>query len=313
MTAFLMRRFLMLPLVMFGVLMITFFLIHLTPGDPALLLAGDDAPPETVERIRRELGLDRPVWEQFMVYLGRMVRGDLGRSIMSRKTVASEIRETLPNTLELILLARLWSALFPIPIAIVAAVRRGSLFDKSAMVGAIVGLSMPIFWVGLVLMWFFAYRLGWFPLSGRGGPIWTWVGFHHLIIPAGALGATYMASLARLTRSSMLEVLRQEYITTARAKGLRERVVVYKHAFRNALLPVITVIGTQTVHMIGGAVVTETIFSWPGMGRLSVGAVMAKDYPVVQGVVIVTSLAAVLLNLLVDLLYAYIDPKIRYG
>ncbi len=313
MTTYLVRRLLLLPLVLLGVLTLTFLLIQLIPGDPAVYIAGADAPPQVVERIRAQYALDRPVWEQYMIYVGGAIRGDFGRSLVSRARVSVDVVRTLPNTLTLVAFAWTWAMLSAIGLGTFAAVNRGKLVDRAATVVAITGLSVPIFFTGLALMWLFAYKWGWLPLLGMHRPVLTWKGLSHIVLPAFTLGVTYMATLTRLTRSAMLEVLRQDYIITARSKGIHERVIIFKHALKNAMLPVVTVMGAQLVHMFGGAVVCETIFAWPGMGRLSVTAVLANDFPVIQGVVVVTGLASVVLNLAVDLFYAILDPRIRYS
>ena len=216
------------------------------------------------------------------------------------------------NTLELVIAARIWSLLIGIPIGVLAAARRRSVFDKLSMVTALLGLSLPIFWIGLMAMWLFAVKLGWLPISGRGGPMWTAAGLQHLLLPALTLGGVQVPALARLTRSSVLEALSQDYVRTARAKGLAERLVVAKHALKNAMLPVVTVIGLQFAGLLGGAVVTETIFSWPGLGRLAVTAILTRDFPIVQGTILVSAITFVTINLLTDFLYAVLDPRIKY-
>ena len=313
MLAYLVKRLILLPIVLIGVLTMTFLLIQFIPGDPAVYIAGPDAAPEVVERIRAHYGLDRPIWEQYFRYVGGAIRGNFGRSLVSRAPVLADITRTLPNTLTLMIFSTTWSMSTAILLGVIAAVRRGSWIDRGAMVFAIIGLSVPIFFIGLSVMWLFAYKLEWLPLLGMSRPIWSLRGLSYVLLPAFTLGITYMATLTRLTRSAMLEVLRQDYITTARSKGLHERVITYRHALKNAMLPIVTVMGAQLVRMFGGAVVCETIFAWPGMGRLSVTAVMSNDFPVIQGVVLVTGLASVVINLCVDLFYAVLDPRIRYS
>ncbi len=302
----------MLVPVALGVSFLVFLILHLTPGNPALLLAGSDAPPETIAAIERQLGLDQPVLIQYARYLTRALQGDLGRSLGSRRPVSWEIARTFPRTLELTGAGIAVAIAVGIPLGVVAAVRQRSVIDTASMFLALAGLAMPVFAVGILLMWTFGYWLGWLPISGRGGGLWTLNGLRHLVLPAVTLSTFSLAIFARMTRSSLLEVLRQDYIRTARAKGLSERVVIYRHALKNAFLPVITVVGTQFGFLLGGAVVTETVFAWPGVGRLSVQAILARDFPLVQGIVLVLAVSFVLVNLLVDLLYAVIDPRIRY-
>ena len=305
------RRVLMLIPVLLGVSVLVFLLLHLAPGNPALLIAGADAPPETVARIERQLGLDQPLCVQYWRYLSGVLRGDLGRSLRSRVPVSEEIRRTFGVTLQLTVVGVTLSALGGIPLGVTSAVHQNSIVDNITMFTALLGISMPVFAVGLILMWVFGLNLGWFPISGFK-PLTTVEGWRHIVLPAITVSLASVATLARLTRSSMLEVLRQDYVRTSRAKGLGERKVIYRHALKNALLPVITVVGLQFGYLLGGAVVTETIFSIPGMGRLSVSAIGMRDFPIVQGTVLVIAVVFVLVNLLVDLLYALIDPRIRY-
>lgn len=296
-----------------GASLLVFLILHLVPGDPATIIAGPTAPADVVENIRTQLGLDRPVLVQYGRYLAHALQGDLGRSLLTRREVSEEVAGAFLNTFELVIAARVWSLLIGIPVGVVAAVKRRSLFDKLSMVTALLGLSLPIFWIGLMAIWLFAVQLGWFPISGRGGPLWSLAGLHHLVLPALTLGGVQVPALARLTRSSILEALGQDYVRTARAKGLAERLVIAKHALRNALLPVVTVIGLQFASLLGGAVVTETIFSWPGLGRLAVTAILTRDFPLVQGTILVSAVTFVTINLLVDCLYAVLDPRIKYG
>lgn len=289
-----------------------FMIVHLVPGSPARVIAGPSAPPETVRQIEKKLGLDKPLYIQYAIFLKRAIRGDLGQSIHSRKSVVSELARTFPKTAELTVIGLILATLFGVPIGIYSAVRKFSIWDNLSMFVALLGISMPVFAVGLILMWVFGYYLRWFPISGYGGPIWTSKGLHHIVLPAITLGTYTTAILARLTRSSMLEILGEEYIRTARAKGLAERAVIYQHALRNALLPVVTVAGIQFGYLMGGAVVTETIFAWPGVGRLAVNAILMRDFPIVQGVVLAVAITFVLINLVVDLLYSILDPRIRY-
>jgi ABC-type dipeptide/oligopeptide/nickel transport system permease component len=307
------RRLLLTVPTVFGTSILVFFILHLAPGDPATIIAGPTAPPEVVANIRAQLGLDQPLLVQYWRYVSQAMRGDLGRSIMSRRAVSDEVATAFLNTFELVIAARIWSLLVAIPLGAVAAVKRRSIFDRLATVTALLGLSLPIFWIGLMAIWLFAFTLGWLPVSGRGGPPWTLEGLRHLVLPALTLGGVQVPALARLTRSSLLEALGQDYVRTARAKGLAERLVVAKHALRNALLPVVTIVGLQFAGLLGGAVVTETIFSWPGLGRLAVTAILTRDFPLVQGAILVAAVTFVTINLIVDLLYAVLDPRIKYA
>lgn len=312
MTTYILRRLLVLVPVLIGVTVLVFFILRLTPGDPARLMLGFRAPEKVVNNLRKELGLNKPIYVQYFRWIKDVIRGDLGKSIRSKSSVLKRILERVPATLELTILAFLITVLIGIPAGIISAVRQYSIVDHITMVAAMFWVSMPFFWLGLVLMLIFSVNLGWFPISGRGGPFWTTSGIMHLILPAFTLGAPQIALLTRLTRSNMLEVLREDYITTARSKGVKERIVIYKHAFRNALLSIVTLLGMRVPWLFGGAVVTETIFAWPGMGRLMVQAVFKRDYPIVQGVVLLIALLVVLSNLVVDISYAFIDPRIRY-
>ena len=312
MRVYIVRRLLLTVPTILGTSLLVFLILHLVPGDPAAVIAGPTAPADVVASIRTQLGLDQPIMVQYWRYLSNALRGDLGRSILSRRRVSDEVATAFVNTLELVIAARIWSLLIGIPIGVLAAARRRSVFDKLSMVTALLGLSLPIFWIGLMAMWLFAVKLGWLPISGRGGPMWTAAGLQHLVLPALTLGGVQVPALARLTRSSVLEALSQDYVRTARAKGLAERLVVAKHALKNAMLPVVTVIGLQFAGLLGGAVVTETIFSWPGLGRLAVTAILTRDFPIVQGTILVSAITFVTINLLTDFLYAVLDPRIKY-
>jgi len=305
MTAYLLRRILIALPTLLGVVVLVFLMVRLAPGDPAVLLAGEFATPETLEAIRARYGLDRSLPEQFLIYLEALLRGDLGESARSRRPVLEELKTYFPNTLELASAAILVSVLTGIPLGVLAALRPGSGLDLSVMVLALLGVSMPVFWFGLLAILIFSVGLGWFPVAGKGT-------LAHLVLPAITLGINATALLARMTRGTLLEVLSQDYIRTARAKGLAERVVIFKHALRNALIPVVTVVGLEFGTLLSGAVITETIFAWPGLGQLLVGSILARDYPVVQGAVLLVAITFVLINLLVDLLYAAIDPRVRY-
>lgn len=295
---------------------------------------GQHATTEQIEALREELGLNDPLYVQFGRFLWDILHGDFGRSLMTRAPVAQEIFSRFPATIELALAAMLIAATVGIIVGVIAAVKQYSLFDYLSMIGALAGVSMPIFWLGLMLIIIFAVNLGWLPVAGRidiGLEPQHITGFFildsiltrnwpalvsalkHLVLPAVALACYSMAIIARMTRSTMLEVLRQDYIRTARAKGLSETSVVYKHALRNALIPVVTVIGLQTGMLLSGAVLTETVFSWPGIGSLLVNGILAADYPLVQATVIVIASVFVIVNLIVDILYVYLDPRIRYS
>ena len=286
-----------------GVSLVVFALVHLS-GDPVLLMVSSDAPPDVIATTRRALGFDRPLWEQFGRYVTRAIQGDLGVSLRSSRPVAALIRERLPATVELTVAALVIAVAIAVPAGIVSAVKRGSIVDRLAMVGAVAGQAVPIFWLALLLIAFFGVRLKWFPVYGAGS-------LAHLVLPAVSLSTIILGRLARLVRSSMLEVLGQDYVRTARAKGLAEPRVLAGHALKNAAIPIVTLLGLQFAQLLGGAVVTETIFAWPGIGRLVVEAIFNRDFPVVQGVVLVVSLIFVTVNMLVDLAYAALDPRIR--
>jgi ABC-type dipeptide/oligopeptide/nickel transport system permease component len=286
-----------------GVSLVVFGLVHLS-GDPVLLMVSSDAPPDVVATTRHALGFDRPLHRQFTDYVTRAARGDLGVSLRSSLPVGTLIRERLPATVELTVAALLIAVAVAIPAGIVSAVKRGSALDRLAMVGAVAGQAVPIFWLALLLIAFFGVYLRWLPVFGRGS-------LAHLVLPAVSLSTVILGRLARLVRSSMLEVLGQDYVRTARAKGVGEVRVLTGHALKNAAIPIVTLLGLQFAQLLGGAVVTETIFAWPGIGRLVVEAIFNRDFPVVQGVVLVVSLIFVAVNLLVDLAYVALDPRIR--
>jgi len=288
-----------------GVLIIVFLMVRLAPGDPAVFLAGEFAPPETIAAMRTRFGLDRPYHVQFGLYVGSLVQGDLGRSTRTQRLVIDDLRQFFPNTLELALGAMVIALLIGIPAGVIAALRQNTWTDLMVTVGSLIGVSMPVFWFGLLAMLYFSVQLGWFPVAGRGT-------LAHLVLPAVSLGLGSMAIIARMTRSSMLEVLGLDYVRTARAKGLQGARVVAKHALRNALIPVVTVGGLQFGQLLSGAVLTETVFAWPGIGRLLVDSIRARDYPVVQGSVLLIAVTFILINIAVDLIYGFIDPRIRY-
>ena len=305
MLQYVIKRLLSIIPVLIGISLLLFFMLRMLPGDPAQVLAGLMATPDEVELIRHQLGLDRPIHVQYVFFLGRLARFDLGRSARTQNPVTEEIWARLPNTMLLAVVAITLACLFGIPAGIISAVRPYTWLDYVVTSTAIFGISMPVFWLGLMLVVVFAVWLQWLPAGGTG----TW---RHVILPSFTLAAFVVAFIARMTRSSMIEVLSQDYTTTARSKGLKEQVVVIKHALKNALIPIITVVGLQFGMLLGGAVLTETVFAWPGVGRLIVDSILARDYPVIQGAILVFGLLYILVNLVVDLLYAYVDPRIRY-
>jgi peptide/nickel transport system permease protein len=305
MSGYVARRLLGLIPVLLGVSLIVFSILKFIPGDPARAVAGLDASPADVENVRRQLGLDQPLYVQYARFLGNALVGDFGRSIRSKKPVIDEIANTLPATLQLAFVSMALAIILGATLGIAAATRQYTIWDGLTMVLALLGISVPIFWLGLMLILLFAVQLGWLPAQGRGGP-------ENLVLPSLTLGAASAGIIARMMRSSMLEVLRQDYVRTARAKGLGERLVVLRHALKNALIPSVTVIGLQFGYLLGGAVITETVFAWPGMGRLVVEGIKFRDFPVVQASILLAALLFSLVNLLVDLAYAYLDPRIRY-
>lgn len=298
------RRLIFLIPIIIGVTFISFSILRLTPGDPAQVLLGENATEDDIRAIRQKFGLDKPFFVQYAIYIANVFQGDLGTSIRTQRTVLTEVMSRYPATLELAGTAVIIASLIGLIAGIIAASNQNSIFDYGSMVVSLFGISMPIFWLGLMLMLIFSVILGWLPAVGRGT-------LAHLILPAVSLGANSAAIIARMTRSSMLEVIRQDYIQTARAKGLAERVVLYKHAVRNALIPVITVVGIQFGYLLSGAVLTETVFAWPGVGRLMIQSIYMRDYPVVQGAILLVAINFTLVNLFVDVLYGYINPKIR--
>ncbi|WP_025322839.1 nickel ABC transporter permease [Deferrisoma camini] len=290
--------------VLLGISVISFFFIRLS-GDPVMLLLPQDATMQEIEEMRERLGLNDPLPVQYARFLGNAIQGDLGESLYYHTPALGLILERLPASLELAVAAMGIALAVAVPLGILSAVKRGSLLDLGSMVAALFGLSMPHFWLGIMMILLFSVKLGWLPTSGRG----TWA---QLVMPAVSLGMGLMAMFARLTRSVMLEILGLDYVRTARAKGLRERVVIGKHALKNALIPLVTVAGMQFGFLIGGTVIIETVFAWPGVGRLVVQSIFNRDYPLVQASVLVLAVIFVLVNLLVDLLYVYLDPRISY-
>jgi len=292
---------------------VVFLLIHLIPGDPVSVMLGPDATPTQIEATRQALGLNRPLWEQLIGFYGRVLTGDLGQSYFLDRPVSRALWERAEPTLVLMLCALVVAVAIGVPSGTIAAAHRGSAWDRGLMTVSLLGVCIPGFWLSLNFIYFFAVRLGWLPAAGYvsifSDPA---AALRYMVLPAFSLGFSQSALIARISRSCMLEVLQQDYIRTARAKGLSQGAVTWVHAFRNALVPVVTVIGITTAVLIGGAVVTEIVFNIPGLGRLIISAILRRDYPVVQGVVLVTAATYVLINLGVDLLYALIDPRIRY-
>ena len=358
MARYIIRRLISLIPTLLGVTVLVFLFIHLIPGDPAIVMLGEHAAVENVERIREQLGLNKPLFlntdavgqvfrgevgvgegarslfeSQYFGFLGRLLQGDLGKSVHEKTPISDLLKLKIPATVELSLLAMFFAVAVGIPAGIISATRRNSIFDGVSMVGSLVGVSMPIFWLGLMLIYFFGVKLGWFPTYGRfpvalsletvtglytldsiiaGDAQALVLALKHLAMPSIALGTIPMAIIARMTRSAMLEVLQEDYIRTAYAKGLQERVVILRHALKNAFLPVITIIGLQVGSLLAGAIMTETVFSWPGVGKWVYDAILARDYPVVQVAVLVITLVIAVINLTVDVSYAFLNPKIRF-
>ena len=299
------RRLISMVPIILGVTIVVFSILHIAPGCPTTIMLGDHATPEAIEELRNRFGLDDPIPVQYFRWLSEVVRGDFGRSIHTRQLVSEMVLQRLPATVELSLTAMILAILIAIPVGIISATKQFSIFDHTGMLGALFGVSMPVFWQGLMMMLIFAFFLGWVPISGRGT-------ISHLILPAITLGTSQAALLARLTRSSMLEVIKQDYITTARSKGLVEKIVLIKHALKNALIPVVTILAIQLPVLFGGAVITETVFAWPGMGRLIVTSIFVRDFPVVQAAVLIIAVIVILCNLFADILYTYLDPRVKY-
>jgi peptide/nickel transport system permease protein len=306
MLRFLASRLLTAIPVLIGVSLAVFAMIHLLPGDPAtIMLQGSPATAQDIQNLRHQLGLDLPLYEQYARYMGRVLQGDFGTSIHTRRAVIKEIVGVFPATLTLALASMAVAIVMGVVLGTIAALRQNTWLDTATMGVSLFGVSMPNFWVGLLLILVFSVWLGWFPSTGVGG-------WEHLVLPAIALGTNFSAITARLVRSNLLEVLRQEYVLTARAKGLSERTVILRHALRNALIPVITIVGLQFGNLLGGAVVIETIFARQGFGRLAITAILAKDFPLIQGVVLFGAVIYVFVNILVDLSYALLDPRIKF-
>jgi peptide/nickel transport system permease protein len=334
MLRFVVRRLLLLVPILIGVSLLVFGWIRALPGSPAEALLGEHATPQAVAQIRRQYGLDKPIYAQYWNYVKTLASGNLGTSITTQRTVTYEIGHRFPATVELALAAMLFSILVGVPIGFLAAKRYGSIFDHASLVGSLIGISIPIFFLGLLLKWAFAVKLGWLPSIGRedvlatrshptnlyvldaivtGDPGALWDAIKHLILPAIALGSIPLAVVARITRAAVLDVQNEDYVRTARAKGLRPLAVDSRHVLRNALLPVSTIIGLQTGLLLSGAVLTETIFAWPGIGSWLKDAIFNRDYPVLQGGILFVAIVFVVVNLLVDISYAIINPRIRYS
>ncbi len=302
---YIVRRLISTIPVLFGISLMLFFLLRALPGDPAQVIAGELATQEEVELIRQQLGLKEPVYVQYAMFLSRIVRFDLGTSTRTQYPVTQEIAPRLLNTVILAVAATILACLLGIPAGIVSAVKPYTIMDMVVTALALFGMSMPAFWLGLMLIIVFSVKLKLLPVGGSGGVV-------YLILPAITLAAYLLASIARNTRSAMMEVLAQDYITTARAKGVPGKKVIIRHALKNSFIPVITVIGLQFGSLLGGTVLTETVFAWPGLGRLLVSSMLARDYPVIQGSILIFALLFVITNLIVDMLYAYFDPRVRY-
>lgn len=305
------QRLMLAVPVLLGVLLVGFLLMQVVPNDPAVVRAGPTATIDVIEAIRRDLGLDKPVWVQFLIYLGRLLQGDLGVSIINNIPVARELGNTIGPTLELIFASLVWSIPLGIAAGTAGAYRRGTWLDRAIVAASVAGVSVPVFLLGLGLVWLLGFQWQVLPFTGRTGPLWTLEGLRGVVLPALTLGGVFVGPVARMARSAVLDVLGLDHVRTARAKGLTERAVVIRHALRNALIPIVTLVGLQIGFLLGGAVVVESIFSWPGIGRLAVGAILSSDAPMAQGTIIILSVGFILVNLAVDVLYAVLDPRIR--
>ncbi|MCL4744373.1 MAG: ABC transporter permease [Burkholderiaceae bacterium] len=313
MTAYIARRLLATIPVMVVVALFVFLLLHLTPGDPAAVIAGDEATPEAIEKIRHKLGLDRPIWEQFGIYVANLARGDLGTSIFSNLPVMTLVKQRLEPSLVLAVSTLLMAVAFAVPMGVLAAWKARTAVDRIVMGFSVLGFAVPVFLIGYVLIYIFAIELKWLPVQGYR-PLSQGIDqtARSIVLPAFALSMVYMALIARMTRASMMEVLSQDYIRTARAKGVATIVVLLRHALKNAAVPIVTVIGIGLTLLISGVVITETVFNIPGLGRLTVDAILKRDYPIIQGLIILFAGVKVLVNLLIDISYVFFDPRIRY-
>lgn len=301
---YIIKRLLMLIPVILGVVFIIFFIMDIAPGDPVYMVAGEQATEQDLQELRVELGLDGNLATRYVRYVGKMLKGDLGKSYISKKDVMKTYMERLPNTLRLASLTMVVAIAISIPLGIIAAVNQNKPKDTISMILALLGLSMPNFWLGLLLIMLFSLKLGWLPSGGSEG-------FKSIILPAVTVGTGLAALMTRTTRSSMLDVIRQDYLRTARSKGVSEKKVIKKHALKNALIPIITVFGIQFSNVLGGSVLAETVFSWPGVGRLIVDAINQRDIPTVTGAIVMTTILVSIVNLLVDIIYAFVDPRIK--
>lgn len=313
MFSYILRRLAATVPVLFTVAVMVFLMLRLTPGDPAAIIAGDNATTQQILEIRTKLGLEQPILQQFFIWLGSILRGDLGESFFFRKTVFELISERIEPTLSLAFFTIVLAVLIAIPLGVVAAYRQGTWIDRIVMGFSVIGFSVPVFVIGYLLIYVFAIQLGWFPVQGYqriSGGVFPW--FRSLVLPAFTLSVIYIALIARMTRTSVLEVLSEDYIRTARAKGQTEVKVLFQHALKNAAVPIVTVVGIGVALLIGGVVVTESVYSIPGLGRLTVDAVLARDFPVIQAIILAFSFVYVLINLIVDLSYTIFDPRIRY-
>ncbi|MGI6188706.1 MAG: ABC transporter permease [Clostridiales bacterium] len=299
------RIILMIPVLVFMTIVV-FSIFYFAPGDPVSRIAGPNVTPEVYESIKRKYGLDQPYIVQYWRFMKSVIEGDLGISILQERPVIEMIKERMPVTLEIGFLGFLITFVIAVPAGVIAAVKKNTFVDYLCMSGSLLGIAIPTFWFGMLLMYFFSYKLRWFPISGYGT-------IKHLILPSFAIGLTNAAITARMVRSSMLEVLKQDYVRTARSKGLLEKIVIYRHALKNAMIPIITLMGLRLGWIIGGSVALEIIFSIPGIGRLMVDAILARDFPVVQGAMLVLTSSIIFANILADVLYAVVDPRIRYG
>lgn len=304
MSRYILKRLVMLIPIVIGVTFMVYFILSLSPGDTAAMIAGETADAETIEAVRKDLGLDQPVIVQYGKYMLNLLRGDMGQSYKSKRDVFPSIMASFPNTAKLAFWSILVAVGIALPIGIVSATRQYSMIDNVGMVAALLGVATPNFWLGLMLIILFSLNLGWLPSGGMGG-------WKNYIMPAITLGTGDAALITRMTRSSMLEVIRQDYIRTARAKGVPEKKVIHKHALKNALIPVVTVIGIQFGSLLGGATLTETVFAWPGVGRIVVDSIKSKDTPMVLGAIVLLTITFSVVNLAVDILYAFIDPRIK--
>ncbi len=296
--------------VLFGVLLIGFCLLQVVPTDPATVLAGPTASQEEIAAIREGMGLNEPVWMQFAIYLGRVLQLDLGRSMISNRPVIEELASTIGPTVELMFASLVWAIPAGLVLGTLAAVNRGRIVDRLIVAISVAGVSMPVFWFGLLLIQYVGTALDLLPFQGRAGPLWTLDGLRHVALPAITLGGVFVGPVARMTRTSLLEVLGADFVRTARAKGASRVRVVVRHALRNALIPVVTLVGLQIGFLLGGAVVTETMFAWPGVGRMAVGAITSSDFPLAQGAILMLAVGFIVVNLSVDVIYAYLDPRI---